>query len=72
VLGGVIGTIPVFAEQVRARVLRDVVDRIADGLEVLAGAGGDHAAIDGLTRLVVRKVFAPESIDASIVDYALN
>lgn len=72
VLGGVIGTIPVFAEQVRARVLRDVVDRIADGLEVLAGAEGDRAAIDGLTRLVVRKVFAPEGIDASIVDYALN
>lgn len=42
------------------------------GLEVLAGAAGDHAAIDGLTRLVVRKVFAPESIDASLVDYALN
>lgn len=70
VLGGVIGTIPVFAEQVRTRVLRDVVDRIADGLEVLAGAEGDHAAIDGLTRLVVRKVFAPENIDASTMEYA--
>lgn len=70
VLGGVVGTIPVFAEQVRTRVLRDVVDRIADGLEVLAGAEGDHAAIDGLTRLVVRKVFAPENIDASTMEYA--
>lgn len=72
VLGGIIGTIPVFAEQVRVRVLRDVVERIADGFEVLVGAEGDRAAIDGLTRLVVRKVFAPESIDASIVDYAFN
>lgn len=72
VLGGTIGTIPHFAERVRSRVLQDVVERIADGLVVVAGATGDHAAVDGLTRLVIRKVFAPDAIDTLIVDYALN
>lgn len=72
VLGGTIGTIPHFAERVRSRVLQDVVERIAEGLVVVAGATGDHAAVDGLTRLVIRKVFAPDAIDTLIVDYALN
>ncbi|GAB3557631.1 ROK family protein [Arthrobacter alkaliphilus] len=72
VLGGRIGTIPYFAEHVRSRVLQDVVERIAEGLVVIAGATGDHAAIDGLTQLVTRKVFAPDAIDTLIIDYALN
>ncbi|MCB5292698.1 ROK family protein [Arthrobacter sp. SO3] len=72
VLGGTIGTIPYFAEQVRSRVLKDVVERIAEGLLVVAGATGDHAAVDGLTRLVMRKVFAPDAIDMLIVDYPIN
>ncbi|MCB5280769.1 MULTISPECIES: ROK family protein [unclassified Arthrobacter] len=72
VLGGTIGTIPYFAERVRSRVLKDVVERIAEGLLVVAGATGDHAAVDGLTRLVMRKVFAPDAIDLLIVDYPIN
>lgn len=72
VLGGKIGTIPYFAERVRSRVLKDVVERIAEGLVVVAGATGDHAAVDGLTRLVMRKVFAPDAIDMLTVDYAAN
>ncbi|MGP4033716.1 ROK family protein [Pseudarthrobacter sp. 1C304] len=72
VLGGMIGTIPYFAERVRSRVLGDVVERIAEGLEIVAGAAGDHAAVDGLTRLVTRKVFAPDAIDMLTTDYAAN
>ena len=72
VLGGKIGTIPYFAERVRSRVLKDVVERIAEGLMVVAGATGDHAAVDGLTRLVMRKVFAPDAIDTLIADYTLK
>lgn len=64
VLGGKIGTIPLFANHVRDRVLRDVVERIADGLTVTAGQPGDTAAVDGLTRLVIRKVYSAKAIDA--------
>lgn len=72
VLGGKIGTIPYFAERVRSRVLQDVVERIAEGLVVVLGRTGDHAAVDGLTRLVMGKVFAPDAIDMQTVDYAAN
>lgn len=68
VLGGRIGTIPCFANQVRDRVLRDVAERISDGLVVDAGAPNDDAAVDGLTRLVIRKVYSANAIDASLYD----
>lgn len=69
VIGGKIGTIPVFAGQVRDRVLRDVVERISNGLTVTAGMPGDTAAVDGLTRLVVRKVYSAEAIDSLLTEY---
>ena len=69
VIGGKIGTIPLFAGQVRDRVLRDVVERISDGLTVTPGAPGDASAVDGLTRLVIRKVYSAGAIDALLSDF---
>lgn len=71
VLGGIIGSIPAFVDQVRARVVTDVVDRIAEGLTVEAGDPGAQSAIQGLTSLVMRKVFAAEAIDSVVTDFAL-
>ena len=68
VIGGKIGTIPLFAGQIRDRVLRDVVERISDGLSVTSGAPGDASAVDGLTRLVIRKVYSAGAIDALLSD----
>ncbi|MDN4612006.1 ROK family protein [Arthrobacter burdickii] len=72
VLGGTIGVLPSFVEQVRDQVLADVVDRIARGLTVEGGAGGDDAALQGLTTLVMRKVFAPDAVDGLLLDYAVS
>ncbi|MHA7264419.1 ROK family transcriptional regulator [Arthrobacter sp. TMN-37] len=71
VLGGTIGVLPAFVDQVRERVLADVVDRIAQGLTVDGGAAGDDAALEGLTTLVMRKVFAPAAIDGIVPQYAI-
>lgn len=65
VLGGEIGSIPGLVDQVKARVLSDVVERIADGLVVEAGDSDDRSAIQGLATLVMRKVYAPEAIDGA-------
>ena len=54
---------------VRDRVLRDVVERISDGLTVTPGAPGDASAVDGLTRLVIRKVYSAGAIDALLSDF---
>ena len=72
VIGGKIGTIPLFAKQVGDRVQRDVVDRISDGLTVTVGAPGDAAAVTGLTQLVVRKVYSAETIDSQLTEFAQN
>ncbi|MDQ4492260.1 ROK family transcriptional regulator [Sinomonas sp. ASV486] len=66
VLGGRIGSLPVFIDGVRERVLTDVVERISDGLAVDAGAPDDRSAVRGLATLVMRKVFAPQTVDDSI------
>lgn len=71
VLGGRIGSLPAFVDGVRERVFADVVDRIADGLQVEAGAPDDRSAVRGLTTLVMRKAFAPASVDHSIGVLAL-
>ncbi|WP_422935107.1 ROK family transcriptional regulator [Sinomonas sp. P47F7] len=71
VLGGRIGSLPAFVDGVRERVLADVVDRIANGLLVEAGAPDDRSAVRGLTTLVMRKAFAPASVDQSIGAFAL-
>lgn len=63
VLGGQIGALPQFVEKVSFRVLTDVVDRIAEGMTVEPGHPEDLAACQGLTTLVMRKVFAPAAID---------
>ncbi|RJT97449.1 ROK family transcriptional regulator [Arthrobacter frigidicola] len=72
VLGGTIGVLPAFVDQVRERVLSDVVGRIAEGLTVEGGSAGDDAALEGLTTLVMRKVFAPAAIDGFLLQYSLS
>ncbi|MBN3499830.1 ROK family transcriptional regulator [Arthrobacter pascens] len=71
VLGGIIGTIPGFVDQVRATVMAIVVERIADGLTIEAGDPGDQSASQGLATLVMRKVFSPEAINAAVNDFAI-
>lgn len=71
VLGGTIGTIPGFVDQVRATVMAIVVERIADGLTIEAGDPGDQSAAQGLTTLVMRKVFSPEAINTAANDVAI-
>ncbi len=70
VLGGTIGTLPSFVDRVRVQVLDDVVERIARGLTVEGGAAGDDAALQGLTTLVMRRVFAPAAVDG--LQYSLS
>lgn len=70
VLGGQIGSVATFVDRVRDRVLTDVVERIADGLIVEAGAAGDETAVRGLTTLVMRKVFDPQAVDRATSDFA--
>ncbi|WP_285249802.1 ROK family transcriptional regulator [Pseudarthrobacter sp. fls2-241-R2A-168] len=64
VIGGIIGAVPAFVEQVSATVMSTVVERIADGLAIEAGDPGDRSASQGLVTLVMRKVFSPGAIDA--------
>lgn len=64
VIGGIIGAVPAYVEQVRTTVLATVVERIADGLAIEAGDPGDQSASQGLVTLVMRKVFSPAAIDA--------
>jgi predicted NBD/HSP70 family sugar kinase len=71
VLGGGIGALPVVVEEVRRRVLADVVERIADGLAIESAAAGGESAAKGLATLVMRKVFAPGAIDALFREAAL-
>ncbi|GEB66631.1 sugar kinase [Sinomonas atrocyanea] len=66
VLGGRIGSLPPFVDGVRETVFANVVDRIADGLLIEPGAPDDRSAVRGLTALVMRKVFAPASVDHSV------
>lgn len=70
VLGGQIGSLPGFVERVQSRVFSDVVDRIAAGLRVQGGSTDDQGAIRGLATLVMRKVFAPETIDRTVGELA--
>lgn len=64
VIGGIIGAIPAFVDQVSSTVMSTVVERIADGLAIEAGDPGDQSASQGLVTLVMRKVFSPAAIDA--------
>jgi predicted NBD/HSP70 family sugar kinase len=64
-LGGAVGRLMV--EGVRARVRRDVVDRVAEGLRIEASAWGEASASRGLADLVMRRAYAPEAIDALLV-----
>ncbi|MBG6184939.1 putative NBD/HSP70 family sugar kinase [Arthrobacter sp. CAN_A214] len=71
VIGGKIGSLPGFIRVVRARVMEDVVERIADGLIIEAGHPGDQSAVQGLATLVMRTVFAPDAVDAAVTDYIM-
>jgi len=62
-LGGAVGRLRPMVDEVRARVQGDVVERVADGLRVEAGAWGEAAAARGLADLVVRRAYSPEAID---------
>lgn len=66
VLGGVIGRLPPMVDGVRRRVFTDVVERVAVGLSVEASRYAASSATRGLARLVMRRVFAPEAIDALV------
>ena len=69
VLGGKIGAITGLVDRVKTRILADVADRIADGLTVEQGDPDDQSAIQGLATLVMRKVFAPATIDAAVTEF---
>lgn len=71
VLGGILGTVPGFVDQVRTTVMATVVERISDGLAIEAGDPGDQSAAQGLATLVMRKVFSPEAINAAVNDFAI-
>lgn len=62
-LGGAVGRLQPMVDGVGARVHGDVVDRVAEGLRVEAGAWGEAAAARGLAELVMRRAYAPEAID---------
>lgn len=61
-LGGAVGRLMI--EGVRARVRGDVVDRVAEGLRIEASGWGEASASRGLADLVMRRAYAPETIDA--------
>ena len=63
-LGGVVGRLAPMVDAVRARVLTDVVDRVAEGLLVEGSTWGEASGSRGLADLVMRRVYAPEVIDA--------
>jgi hypothetical protein len=49
--------------------MTDVADRIADGLTVEQGDPDGQSAIQGLATLVMRKVFAPATIDVAVTEF---
>jgi predicted NBD/HSP70 family sugar kinase len=63
-LGGAVGRLTPMVDGVRARVQGDVVDRVAEGLQVEASTWGEASASRGLADLVMHRVYAPEAIDA--------
>lgn len=64
VLGGTLGVLPAVVDRVR-EVVRATVDERA-WPQVEGSALGDRATVRGLARLVVRRAFAPEAVDARI------
>lgn len=72
VLGGELGSLQLFVDQVGERVITDVVDRIAEGLVVEAGHPEDVAACSGLATLVMRKIFAPGAVDQVFSEEAVR
>ena len=72
VLGGEMGSMDFFAQQVGERVLADVVDRIGEGLVVETGHQEDVAACSGLATLVMRKIFAPGAVDQVFSEEAVR
>ena len=65
VLGGVVGRLPHLVDRVNARVRRDLAPRLAEQLVVEATSLGQTVGTRGLARLVVDRVYAPESVDAT-------
>jgi predicted NBD/HSP70 family sugar kinase len=66
VLGGVLGRLPHLTAQVNGKVRRDLLPRVSDQLVIEATSLGDTAGTRGLARLVVERVYAPETVDATI------
>jgi predicted NBD/HSP70 family sugar kinase len=64
VLGGALGGLPTVVERVRAQVRDTVVERAWPVVE--GSALGARAPVTGLSRLVVRRVFAPAAVDAAV------
>jgi predicted NBD/HSP70 family sugar kinase len=66
VLGGIIGALPCAVDAVGERVRDLTLLRSTAGLRIVPSALGERAATVGLVNLVVRRVLAPEAIDAAL------
>lgn len=64
VLGGSLGVLPPLVSRVRAQVNDIVADLARPTVE--GSALGDRATVRGLARLVARRVYAPEAVDAAV------
>lgn len=66
VLGGILGRLPYLVSRVDTKVRRDLVPRIADQLVIEATSLGETVGTRGLSRLVINRIYAPDSVDAAI------
>jgi predicted NBD/HSP70 family sugar kinase len=64
VLGGTLGVLPALVAGVRAQIDAIVTELARPAVE--GSALGDRATIRGLARLVARRVYAPEAVDAAV------
>ncbi|RBQ19201.1 hypothetical protein DP939_14765 [Spongiactinospora rosea] len=66
VLGGIIGQLPIVADEVGRRVRADAVERATRRLRVVPARNGDESATLGLTLMVAKHVFSPAAIDTML------
>ncbi|WP_329246755.1 ROK family protein [Actinoallomurus sp. NBC_01490] len=66
VLGGILGQLPLVAEEVERWVRADAVERTMQKLRVITSRSGDDSATVGLTLMVAQHVLAASAIDAAL------
>ncbi|MFI6600014.1 ROK family protein [Nonomuraea sp. NPDC050536] len=66
VLGGILGQLPIVADEVERRVRADAVERATQRLRVVPARAGDDSATLGLTLMVVRHVYSAAAVDAAL------